>query len=161
MWFFLIKILIPLLSHYRFILFSHASFGSLSIVTAPPPPSPFHTFNASSFSGTLSREYFFKVYQITSAFSTYRQSAKLLLQSSELGLPHPLTRKRVCPPPPFVLRGGHNHLGEGGGGSQFRRGDIHSGTLYIYEHCGIFYACAVFTIFKKVNPGYCHCYRCA
>jgi hypothetical protein len=28
-----------------------------------------------------------------------RQSDKLFLQSSELGLPQPLTRKRVCPPP--------------------------------------------------------------
>jgi hypothetical protein len=27
-----------------------------------------------------------------------RQSAKLFLQSSELGLPQPLTRRRVCPP---------------------------------------------------------------
>ncbi len=29
-----------------------------------------------------------------------RQSAVLFLQSSELGLPQPLTRGRVCPPPP-------------------------------------------------------------
>jgi hypothetical protein len=29
-----------------------------------------------------------------------RQSAKLFLQSSELGLPQPLTRSRLCPPPP-------------------------------------------------------------
>jgi hypothetical protein len=28
-----------------------------------------------------------------------RQSAKLFLQASELGLPQPLTRRRVCPPP--------------------------------------------------------------
>jgi hypothetical protein len=28
-----------------------------------------------------------------------KQSAKLFLQSSELGLPQPLTRRRVCPPP--------------------------------------------------------------
>jgi hypothetical protein len=26
------------------------------------------------------------------------QSASLFLQSSELGLPHPLNRRRVCPP---------------------------------------------------------------
>ncbi len=31
--------------------------------------------------------------------SQSRQSAKLFLQSSELGLPHSLTRRRVCPPP--------------------------------------------------------------
>jgi hypothetical protein len=32
-----------------------------------------------------------------------RQSAKLLLQSFELGLPHPLTRRRVSPP--FAIEG--------------------------------------------------------
>ena len=31
-----------------------------------------------------------------------RQSAKLFLQSSELGLPPPLARRHVCPPPPLV-----------------------------------------------------------
>jgi hypothetical protein len=31
--------------------------------------------------------------------SQRRQSAKLSLQSSELGLPHPLSRRQVCPPP--------------------------------------------------------------
>jgi hypothetical protein len=30
--------------------------------------------------------------------ATTQQSAKLFLQSSELGLPQPLTRRRVCPP---------------------------------------------------------------
>jgi hypothetical protein len=30
-----------------------------------------------------------------------RQSANLFLQSSELGLPQPLTRRRMCPPPRF------------------------------------------------------------
>ncbi len=34
-----------------------------------------------------------------------RQSAKLFLKSSELGLPQPLTRSRVCPPPRFWGRG--------------------------------------------------------
>ncbi len=58
-----------------------------------------------------------------------RQSAKLFLQSSELGLPHPLTRRRVCPPYPSV----HTRSQERGmGESQFRRGDIHCGTLGIY-----------------------------
>jgi hypothetical protein len=33
-------------------------------------------------------------------FAQSRQSAKLFLQSSELELPHPLSRRRVCPPPP-------------------------------------------------------------
>jgi hypothetical protein len=60
-----------------------------------------------------------------------RQSAKLFLQSSELGLPHPLSRRRECPPP-FGPGGRAQSLaGEGLGESQFRRGDIHCGALYI------------------------------
>jgi hypothetical protein len=66
-----------------------------------------------------------------------RQSAKLFLQSSELGLPHSLTRKRVCnPPPPAPFGplhpgggGAHSLSGEGMGESQFRREAIHK---YIY-----------------------------
>jgi hypothetical protein len=58
------------------------------------------------------------------------QSAEL----SELELPQPLTRRRVCPSP--VLGGGaHSLAREGLGESQFRRGDIHCGTLYIYVLC--------------------------
>jgi hypothetical protein len=34
-----------------------------------------------------------------------RQSAKLFIQSSELGLPYPLTRRRVWPPSPFGSEG--------------------------------------------------------
>jgi hypothetical protein len=50
-----------------------------------------------------------------------RQNAKLFLQSSELGLPHPLT----CKSPPFGSGGGaHSLAREGVGESQFRR-DIH------------------------------------
>jgi hypothetical protein len=47
-----------------------------------------------------------------------RQSAKLFLQSSELGLSQPLTRRRVCPPPPpFTGSGGMGIIaGEGGVG---------------------------------------------
>ncbi len=36
-----------------------------------------------------------------------RQSAKLFLQSSELGLPQPLTHRRECPPPLWF--GGEGH----------------------------------------------------
>jgi hypothetical protein len=43
-----------------------------------------------------------------------RQSAKPFLQSSELGLPPPLTRRRVCPPPGSGGRG--TLAGEKGGG---------------------------------------------
>jgi hypothetical protein len=55
-----------------------------------------------------------------------RQSARLFLQSSELGLPC----RRVCPP--LFGYGGRDTLAcgrEGGGGSQFQRGDRHWGTL--------------------------------
>ncbi len=50
-----------------------------------------------------------------------RHSAKLFLQPPELGLPHP----QASVPPPFGS-GAVEELGE----SQFRRGDIHCGTLY-------------------------------
>jgi hypothetical protein len=47
-----------------------------------------------------------------------------------IGTPQPLTRKCVCIPP-LVWGGGGKHLLAGeGGGSQFRRGDRHCGTLY-------------------------------
>jgi hypothetical protein len=68
--------------------------------------------------------------------SQSRQSAKLLLQSSELGLPHPLTRRRVCTPPPFWFRGAHLLTGEGAKESRFGRGDRHCGTLGLYVPCG-------------------------
>jgi hypothetical protein len=57
-----------------------------------------------------------------------RQSTKLFLKSSELGLPQPLTRRRVCPPwfrGRGTLERGSGSLGE----SLFRREDIHCGTL--------------------------------
>jgi hypothetical protein len=44
-----------------------------------------------------------------------RQSAKLFLQSSDLGLPQPLTRRRLSPPPPLWFRGkGHTSWRERG-----------------------------------------------
>ena len=59
------------------------------------------------------------------------QSAKLFLQSSDLGL-------APTPHPPLVSGGGaHSLAREGVGESQFRRGDIHCGTLYIYVLCDI------------------------
>ncbi len=54
-----------------------------------------------------------------------RKSAMLFLKSSELGLPQPLTRRGVCPPPPVLGGGAHSLAREGLGESQFRRGDIH------------------------------------
>jgi hypothetical protein len=64
-----------------------------------------------------------------------RQSAKLFIQLSELGLLQPLTRRRVCPPPSLVPGGGaHSPARERVGESQLRRGDIHCETLYIYMY---------------------------
>ncbi len=63
-----------------------------------------------------------------SSLSQRRQSAKLFLQSSELGLPQPLTRRRVYP------RG--TLAGERGAGRvPIPTRDIHCGTLYIYVLC--------------------------
>jgi hypothetical protein len=65
-----------------------------------------------------------------------RQSAKLFLQSSELRLPHP-SAAGACAPPPLVPGGrGTPASGKGVGESQFQRGDIHCGTLYLYVLCG-------------------------
>jgi hypothetical protein len=47
--------------------------------------------------------------------------------------PHP----QASVSPPLVPGGGaHSLVREGVGESQFRRGDIHCGTLYIYVLCG-------------------------
>ncbi len=58
-----------------------------------------------------------------------RQSAKLFLQSSELELPHPLTRWPVVVPPPPLVPGGGDSLP---GGVPIPTRDIHCGsTLYM------------------------------
>ncbi len=64
--------------------------------------------------------------------SQSRQSARLFLQSSELGPPHPSPRRRVCYP--SFGSGGRDTLacGRGGGGSQLGRGDRHCGSLGVY-----------------------------
>jgi hypothetical protein len=63
-----------------------------------------------------------------------RQSAKLFLKSSELGLPQLLqlfTRRRVCR---FWGGRAHSLAREKLGESQFRRRDIQCGTLYTYVY---------------------------
>jgi hypothetical protein len=61
-----------------------------------------------------------------------RQSSIPSLQSSKLGLPHPLGRRQVCTPPPLVREGGSAvACGSGGGEAQFQRGDRHCGSLGI------------------------------
>jgi hypothetical protein len=59
-------------------------------------------------------------YNPSTLHSQSRQSTRLFHQLSELGPPHPLAHRRVCPPP--LVRGGGTHsLAEKG--SQFGRGD--------------------------------------
>ncbi len=66
-------------------------------------------------------------------------SVELFLQSSELGLPHPLTCRRLCPLPPCFRGGGAHALacGRRGGGVPIpTRGYIqYCGTLYICVLC--------------------------
>jgi hypothetical protein len=68
-----------------------------------------------------------------------RQNAKLFSPVVGIGTtptPHPQASK---PPPPRFWGEGHTRWRERGwdlGESQFRRGDIHCGTLYIYVLCG-------------------------
>ncbi len=84
-------------------------------VATPGTYSPFHIqLTTAAILMTLS--------QIVCALSLRAQSwqsAKLFLQSSELGLPHLHSRRPVCPPPPHPLGGGggHTHLWERGWGS--------------------------------------------
>ncbi len=63
-----------------------------------------------------------------------RQSAKLFLQSSGLGLPHPFNSRRVCPPPTlWSVGGGHTRLRERGWGSpNSDEGTYSRGALYRY-----------------------------
>jgi hypothetical protein len=69
-----------------------------------------------------------------------RQSAKLFLQSSELELPHPLARRRVCPPSLWFGEEGHTRWRKKG----WERPNSDEGTytvvLYIHIHiCTLWY----------------------
>jgi hypothetical protein len=81
----------------------------------------------------------------------YRQSAKLFLQSSEeLELPHPLRRRRICPPPPTLWSGGEGTLacGRGAGG----RGG-HTLWCFVYKYFveeGLRFLC--FTLLHHPSP---------
>jgi hypothetical protein len=76
-------------------------------------------------------------------FAQIRQSAKLFLQSSELGLPQPLTPRRVVPPPPGSGGEGHTRWRERGWESPNCDEDTYTVVLFIYTyfvlahvHCG-------------------------
>jgi hypothetical protein len=64
------------------------------------------------------------------------QSAKLYLQSSELGLPHPLSRRRVHPPLWFFGSVGEDThaCGRGGWGSPKSDEGTCTVVLYIYKY---------------------------
>jgi hypothetical protein len=115
------------------------------MVNSPPPPQ--HTQNP-LLSATLNVRLFYslagpppRAFMVGSGTgrawyvrsqSRHWQSANLFLRSPESGLPQPLTRRWVCPP--LLVQGGgaHSLAREGVGEFQFRRRDIHCGTLYIY-----------------------------
>ncbi len=62
----------------------------------------------------------------------YIQSTKVYVFSSELELPQPLSRKRVCPPPGPKGGGGHTPAAKGVGEFQFRRLERKLSTLCLY-----------------------------
>jgi hypothetical protein len=72
-----------------------------------------------------------------------RQSAKLFLQSSEMGLPQPLTRRRVCPP--FSSGGRGTLAGERGGweSPNFDEG-TYTVVLYLYVLCALHWSLYLF-----------------
>jgi hypothetical protein len=76
------------------------------------------------------------------------KSAKLFLQSSELGLPQPFTRMRVCPPPRFWGEG-HTRWRERGWESPGTY--THYGTLYIYVLCGRDERVGIYKIQMKIQ----------
>jgi hypothetical protein len=53
-----------------------------------------------------------------------------------------------CAPPPFLGGGAHSLESEGLGEPQFRRGDIHCGTLYIYIQY-MYFVCGTVPIREK------------
>jgi hypothetical protein len=63
-----------------------------------------------------------------------RQSAKLFLQSSELGLPQPLKRRRVCPLPPGSGGEGHTRWRERGWESPNSDEGTYTVVLFMYTY---------------------------
>jgi hypothetical protein len=67
--------------------------------------------------------------------SQSRQSAKLFSSRRNWDSPNP-SPAGECAPPLVPEGGAHSLEREGAGESQFQRGDVHCGTLYIYVLCG-------------------------
>jgi hypothetical protein len=78
--------------------------------------------------------------QVAISRSQSRQSAKLFLQSSELGLPQPLTRRRVCPPPSVPGVGPHSLAREGWESPSSDEG-TYTVVLFIYMYFVISIVC--------------------
>jgi hypothetical protein len=78
-------------------------------------------------------------------------AGEAFLQSLELGLPHPFTRRRVCPPP-FGPGGGHTRLRLKGWGSPNSNEVTYTVVLYIYKYC---------TLCRDVSPraNICKCFK--
>ena len=83
--------------------------------------------------------------------SQSRQSAKLFSSRRIWDSPSPRPQA-IVPPPPFGSggRGAHWLARVGVGESQFRRGDIHCGTLYI---CTLCLACTYIILLKLQQTG--------
>ncbi len=116
---------------FRFKLFSKNSF--------------FDIFASHEFCSVSEKRFFMTIALYEEFVAQSRQSAKHFLQSSELGLPQPLTSRRVCTSPPFGSGGNTLARGRGHGGSQFGRGDRNCGTLNIDVFC-----CLYLYIFKTL-----------
>jgi hypothetical protein len=65
-----------------------------------------------------------------------RQSAKLFSSRRNWDSPNPSPAGECAPPPSGSWGGAHLLAREGVGQSQFRRGDMLCGTIYIYVLCG-------------------------
>ncbi len=106
-----------------------------------------------NFMSTRKVSHFCKMFRDVTVQSQSRQGVltRLFLQSSELGLPHPLTPWRVCPLP-LWFRGGTHSLGrEGVGGSQFGRRNWRYGTLGICVLCAVHCWIPIWLCWDKVN----------
>jgi hypothetical protein len=108
----------------------------------PPPPPPISGIPSDSNSGLLLQPPYPKDSRpLTNIYPQSRQSARLFLQSCELGPPNP-SLAGECVPSLFGSGGeGTNSLGgeRAGTGSQFGRWDRHCGTLGIYVLCAYTY----------------------
>ena len=91
-------------------------------------------FMFSSYFSSLNKQ---RKLQPTFSFN-YRVGILLSIFSSRWNWesPNPSPARECAPPPPLLVPGGRGTLAGWVGESQFRLGDIHRGTLYMYVICG-------------------------